>query len=162
MQNQIATSPQTPSALPDAWIDRLFHLLLLAYGSSWSSKWEGVPMAEVKAEWASCLAFASADQMRRALDHCKTSSPYPPSLPEFATLCKAFAPPPDTRNLLPPPRGGTIHPSVQAEITKLLDHTRKQDPKDWARRILKEHADGTYRHIIGIQKAREALGLEPL
>lgn len=154
-----ALSTANRSALPDAWIDRLFQRFAFMYGNNWGAKWAGLPMDQVKAAWAADLAFASADQLRRALDHCKSHNAHPPSSPGFVGLCRAFAPSMETGNRLPAPRGGEIDPKVRAEIAKFLNPDRKRDPKDWARDILKGEAEGTYRDLYGIDLAKAALGV---
>lgn len=154
-----APSTAKRSALPDTWIDRLFQRFALMYGNNWSGKWAGLPMDEVKAVWAADLGFASADQIRKALDHCKGNNPHPPSSSEFVGLCRAFAPAMDTSNRLPPPRGGQIDPKVLAAIADLWTPGRKRNPKDWAREILAGQAEGTYRDAYGIDCARRALGV---
>lgn len=141
-------------------MDRLFQRFATMYGTAWSGKWVNVPLDQVKAAWAEDLAFASSDQLRRALDHCKGHNPHPPSSPEFVGLCHAFAPAMETGNRLPAPRGGEIDPKVRAEIAKFLNPARKRDTKDWARDILKGDAEGTYRDLYGINLARTALGVQ--
>lgn len=156
-----ATSPAKPSALPDAWIDRLFQRFSLMFGNSWASKWGGLPMPQVKALWAEDLAFASAEQIKRALDHCKAHGVHPPSSPEFVSLCRQFAPPPSTAKALPDKRGaGGIDPNVRAEIDRFLNRGEKRDPKDWARQVLSLEADGSYPSFMGVQMARRALGMD--
>ncbi len=160
MDTTTVTSPAIPNALPDAWIDRLFQRLSLMYGNAWSQKWAGLPLADVKAAWAADLAFASADQIRRALDHCRSNNPYPPSSPEFVGLCRAFAPAMDTRRALPDYSRAEMDPQVRAEIARFLNPERKRDPKDWAREVLRLHAEGRYPHHIGVVNARRALGIQ--
>lgn len=129
------------------------------YGRQWLDQWAGVPLAEVRRTWAEDLAFASADQLRRALDHCKGHNKFPPTCPEFVGLCRAFAPAMETGNRLPAPRSGEIDPKVRAEIARILSPNHKRDPKDWAREILKGEAEGTYRDLYGIDLAKAALGV---
>lgn len=162
MDTTIATSPAKQSALPDAWIDRLFQRFSLMYGNAWAQKWAGLPLADVKAAWAADLAFASADQIRRALDHCRANNPHAPSSPEFVGLCRAFAPAMDTSRSLPDYSREAMHPQVRAEIARALNPAKKPDPKDWARDILRLHAEGLYPHHIGVVNARRALGIEGL
>ncbi len=157
--NQL-TSQETPSALPESWIDRLFERFSLMYGVDWSAKWAGIPLEKVKASWSEDLAFASGEQIRKALNHCKTNNRFPPTCPEFAGLCKAFAPSPGGYlSALPAPRSGEIDERVSTEIAKFLESGRERDPKDWARQILAEAKDGTYRYPYGIRCAEIALGL---
>ena len=130
------------------------------YGRLWLDTWAGVGMDEVRTVWAQDLSGFDGDSLRRALDHCKANNKFPPTCPEFAGLCRAFNPSPTGRvNALPAPRGGYIAPEIMSEIAKLLEAGRKRDPKDWARSILKEAKDGTYRHPHGIHCAKEALGI---
>lgn len=160
MNQTVATLRENQSALPEAWIDRLFERFSLMYGADWSAKWAGIPLEKVKASWAEDLAFASGEQVRKALAHCRTNNKFPPSCPEFAGLCKAFAPSPGGfLSALPAPRGGEINPRVMTEIAKFLEAGRERDPKDWARQILSEAKDGTYRYPYGIRSAEIALGL---
>jgi len=154
------TAPPNASREPvrDAWVNRLFERFSLMYGRDWSDKWTGIPMTQVKASWAMDLAPFTADDIRRALEEVRTHNKFPPSCPEFVTLCRVMRPAPVPKFLaLPEPRGGAIAPHVQAEIDKLLDAHRTRDPKDWAREILREHQAGTYRLPIGVQMARQAL-----
>lgn len=163
MSNLSETSQAIPSALPNAWINRLFDRFLTMYGRQWLDLWAGVPLEAVKATWAEDLAAFDADTLRKALEHCRSNNKFPPSSPEFVGLCKSFRPSPAGHYAaLPAPRGGDIDPRVRAEIAKFLEVGRKSDPKDWARRILTEAKDGTYRYPHGINCAEQALGLRPL
>ncbi len=156
---QLATANETSPALPSAWIDRLFERLATMYGKHWFDQWVGVPIEEVKRTWREDLAFASGEQIRRALDHCKTGCKFPPTCPEFAGLCKDFAPQPETgAKRIGAPRGEEVPPYLRAGIREILA-PKQGDHKEWARRILREHEDGTYRHLCGIDMAKRALGL---
>ena len=150
----------TSRVLPSAWIDRLFERFALMYGNQWLAKWQGLDLAAVKSAWSEDLAFASADQIRRALDHCRANNPHPPSSPEFVGLCRAFAPAMDTRRALPNYATEEMPPEVRAAIARVLEPGKKRDPKDWAREVLYLHEQGLYPHIIGVTNARRALGLE--
>lgn len=160
--NQVtATLRANPSALPDAWIDRLFQRFSVMYGNNWSGKWAGIPMADVRSAWAADLSFASAEQIRKALDHCKSHMQHPPSCPEFVGLCRSFAPAMDTRSMLPDKRKhGEIDERVRAAIAEFLNPERKRDPKDWAREVLTLDAQGLYPSMQGVINAKRALGLE--
>lgn len=154
-----ALQNETSQALPSAWIDRLFARFAAMYGKHWFDQWASTPVEAVKAVWAEDLAFASGEQVRRALDHCKTNNKFPPTCPEFAGLCKAFSPALDRSHQLEDLRRESVDPKVRAEIAKFLTTSKSRDPKDWARRILKEEAEGTYRYLYGIDCAKRALGL---
>lgn len=60
------------------------------YGKHWLDMWAGQAMDEVKTVWAEDLAFASVGALRSALAHCQHKSKFPPTLPEFVSLCRDF------------------------------------------------------------------------
>ena len=162
MSNLSEISRATQSALPDAWIAKLFDRFATMYGRLWADTWAGIPMDEVRRTWAEDLAPFDGYVLRKALDHCKANNKFPPSCPEFVGLCRAFKPNPHSHlSALPAPRGSEIDPRVRAEIAKFLQTGRKANPKDWARQILKEANEGSYRDMHGIKCAKEALGIVP-
>lgn len=155
-----AAQNETSAGLPSAWIDRLFERFAVMYGRHWFDLWAGVEIDSVKAAWREDLAFASGEQIRKALDHCRGNNKFPPTLPEFVGLFRAFAPAMDTSRALPDYLRAEMDPLVRAEIARFLNPERKRDPKDWAREILRLHAEGRYPHHIGLVNARRALGIE--
>ena len=158
MTTSLATSPDTLNALPEAWIDRLFDRFAAMYGKHWFDLWADVPMADVKAAWRADLAKVDGEQIRKALEHCKAQCKFPPTLPEFVGLCKAFAIA-RQRPALPDYSRAEIAPEVLAEIAKMFDAQRKRQPDDWARNILKLHAEGKYDSFAGLAMARRAMGI---
>lgn len=154
------TMPSTarPSALPDAWIDRLFMRFAVLYGKHWLDMWAGIPMEQVKAAWASELASVPAERFGPAL---QAVGKFPPTLPEFVALCKPQPPIPSPayhRALLPSQKGAPPSAEVQREIDTLLaGWGGRSDPKKWAREILAEAKAGRYRYAYGIECATEAL-----
>lgn len=84
----LATSPGNQSASP---IDVLFLRLHTMYGARWIDLWQGIPADIVKAEWSRALAGVEVEQVRLALDAIVTKgNPFPPSMPEFVSLCRQF------------------------------------------------------------------------
>lgn len=84
-------STARPSVSPDTLVDRLFRKLALMYGKAWLDLWAGMPIDEVKGEWARTLTGVEPEAMRLALDALLTAGkPFPPSLPEFVSLCRQF------------------------------------------------------------------------
>lgn len=80
-----------PSGSPDALVDRLFQKLHAMYGRQWTDMWAGAPLDAVKAEWARTLTGVEPEAMRLALDAMLTAGKaFPPSLPEFVSLCRQF------------------------------------------------------------------------
>lgn len=87
----LPTLPANPSASPEFLVDRLFRRLHAMYGKHWLDLWVGAPMAEVKAEWARTLTGVSPEALKMALDALlKQGKAFPPSLPEFVSLCRQF------------------------------------------------------------------------
>lgn len=87
------TSPANPPALPDEWAERIFRKLENLYTAKFIDSLGGIPRARVKQAWAEELATYSAAEIKRGLDAC-LSRPWPPTLPEFLTLCR---PPSDAK-----------------------------------------------------------------
>ena len=57
------------------------------YGKHFADMWAGQPVQAVKSVWASDLADYTGEELKRGLEACK-SSRFPPTLPEFAMLCR--------------------------------------------------------------------------
>jgi hypothetical protein len=149
------TSRAKPSALPDAWIDRLFLRFSQMYGKLWLDMWEHIPMDGVKATWAEDLAGCSADQIRHALDHCKTHLKFPPTCPEFVALCREFREKPQNVAYLPAPVS-RMPPHVAEQLRAFVEGKRQGDCRDWARKILANPKEYPW---ISKQMAEEALGV---
>ncbi len=147
------------TALPSAWIDRLFDRFAVLYGKHWFDLWVDVPMADVKDGWSDGLRGISGQQIIAGLEKV---GKFPPTLPEFVALCKPPAVAAAHRPFLPAPKParGAIDARVRSEVDRYLKNAHKPDPKDWARKILVEAGRGDYRILIGIEFAKEALGLE--
>lgn len=75
------------SALPDAWIEKLFNLMEDRYGSLWADRYGAFPRDRVKRTWGSDLADMSRDELARGAEACRDRR-YPPTLPEFRALCR--------------------------------------------------------------------------
>ena len=154
--NELLTAPLNDSIKRP--IDWLFEQLAARYGRHWFDLWSDVPMADVKNAWQEELTGFTMAQAKAAL---AKSGKFPPTLPEFVALCKPDPIPAAQREFARLPAAkGAAHPAVQAEIDRFLKTNRKRDPKDWARKILAEAEAGTYRIPIGIEFAKEALGLK--
>ena len=77
-----------PKPLPKEMIDSLFARLQVRYGSSWSNKWAGIDLADVKDDWAQVLAgyAQSTESIFHGLDCLPTDAP--PNAMQFALLCR--------------------------------------------------------------------------
>lgn len=78
--------------LPESWINRLFSHFEALYGSKFASLWQGTDIANVKRLWAEKLSgFEDKPKaIKLALD-ALDERPFPPTLPEFLTLCRTAA-----------------------------------------------------------------------
>lgn len=85
--NQLSTLPANASALPDSWIERLFQKFEDRYGSLWADRYGNFPRERVMNSWAEDLAGFAGEELRKGLYACKTLK-FPPTLPEFLTLCR--------------------------------------------------------------------------
>lgn len=76
-------------SLPDAWVDRIFEKLTLVYGHQFLSRWDGMPIADVKASWAQELS--RFQQNPGALAYAMENLPAhkAPSVLEFRALCNS-------------------------------------------------------------------------
>jgi hypothetical protein len=85
------TLPPNRRASSERGIDRLFLTLLAMYGSHWLDLWIGCDVDAVKAQWAAALHGVGPDAIRLALDALVTKGkPFPPTMPEFVSLCRQF------------------------------------------------------------------------
>ena len=81
---------QTPATLPMQWVERIFHKLTLIYGRDFTRRWDGMPLEEVKQDWAEELGrFAGqGEAIRYALEHVPDDRP--PTVRAFARLCDVW------------------------------------------------------------------------
>ena len=146
-------------SLPAAWIDRIFEKLALIYGREFTNRWEGLPIADVKADWAHELAgFANwPEAIKYGLENMPPDRA--PTVLQFRDMCRK-AP---AKVMLALPEPAADPDRVKSEVAKLRnsDPTKKQDPKDWARRILARHEAGDKLNPTTLRFAREALNISP-
>lgn len=84
-------STARPSASPESLVDRLFQKLALMYGKHWLDMWAGMPLDAVKSDWAAALYGFDGETIRLAIEHLKTEGKtFPPTQPEFVSLCRQF------------------------------------------------------------------------
>lgn len=142
-------------SLPIAWVDRIFEKLSRTYGREFLSRWDGLPLAEVKDDWAHELAgFANwPEAIKYGLENMPPDRA--PTVLQFRDICRKA--PAKAVKALPAPVADPDR--VKAEIAKLAQRNPmgKQDPKDWARRILARHEAGEKLNPTTLRFAREAL-----
>lgn len=67
------------------WVERIFSVMSASYGTLFADRWRGMNLGEVKAAWAAKLADLSPAELKRGIDALPG---FPPTLPEFALLCR--------------------------------------------------------------------------
>jgi len=86
MTQTLASSTST-TALPEAWVERLFERMLLEYGKRFADQWAQADMDKLIAYWADELAGYSGNELKRGLD-ALSQRDWPPTLPEFKRMCR--------------------------------------------------------------------------
>lgn len=143
--------------LPNAWVDKIFKKLSLVYGRDFASRWEGLDVAEVKADWAHELAGFEANP--KTIAHALQNLPpaKPPTVLEFRALaikCPTEA--------VPAIQAPPADPEKIAEQLLAMEPTRKRpmvDSKGWARRIIGRHKAGDRIKLYSLMCAKKALGI---
>jgi len=137
-------------------IDRLFERLSMTYGIAWDNSIGTAPLNEIKSFWMNQLAgFMQSKESMMAISWALNHLPErPPNLVQFKNLC--YQAPAVEKPQLPSPPADPER--VKQELAKLAGmNTPKQDPKDWARKILGDYAAGVKKSPTVLKMAREAL-----
>lgn len=78
-------STRKPASLDN--IEALFAKFSAMYGTRFAQMWKGTDLSVVKTTWADALSGLTVREVRTGLDACKMR-PWPPTLPEFLSLCR--------------------------------------------------------------------------
>ena len=146
--------------LPMPWVDKIFLTLTLLHGRDFLGRWEGVPIAEVKLDWAERLAcFVSRPEaIGYALDNLHDNKA--PTVLDFRTVCLRCPAP-----VLVALEAPAADPArVAAEFGKMAagapsTKTAAADCKGWAHAIIARHSRGEKVSLAPLRIAREALGM---
>lgn len=144
-------------SLPDSWVDRIFTRLTMVFGRDFLSRYEGLDVAAVKAEWAEDLA--GFQQAPNAIKFALGSLPSdkPPTSLQFRDLCRR-APQYLPKALPEPPPD----PAIVAAALSAIKPSSTPGDRDWALKLReKERANGR-RFLTPFQRHawREALGVD--
>lgn len=103
-------------SVPSAWIDRIFEKLTLVYGAEFLNRWKGVPLEEVKADWARELDGLEnrPEAIKYALDHLPTDKA--PTVLQFRELTRRA--PEKQAIALPPPE---VNPAAVARAIEMAN-----------------------------------------
>nr|WP_289815053.1 hypothetical protein [Delftia tsuruhatensis] len=129
------------------------------YGATWLRQWEGVDMNLVKSDWGNELSgFArNLEPLRYALRNLPDRCPNVSQFRAIANCC----PLPEFKQLEAPRASEKV---VAEQIAKQTDlkaaMTPRNDPKEWAKVIVKRHEMGDRIRPLVLLFARQALGME--
>lgn len=73
--------------VPETWIEKLFHKMLLEYGKKFTDQWGMVDTGEMIAHWSRELAGYSGAEIKAGVDGLSSRS-WPPTLPDFKAMCR--------------------------------------------------------------------------
>lgn len=122
--------------IPIDWVERIFQKLTVRYGRDFVNRYEGVPLAEVKDDWAKVLA--GFDTWPSAIAYGLENLPpaKPPTAEEFRAICRKA---PQVQKALPAPTIPADPERVQAVIQSA---TKKHQTSaiSWAERPKTMHA----------------------
>jgi hypothetical protein len=142
------------NASADALVDLIFSKCTLVYGRDFLGRWEGLDMAEVKADWRRELhgwLIANPQAIRHALENLPAGKP--PDVLQFRELCRRR---PEAAPLaLEAPRANPER--VRREIARLRDLRRDVGPKHWAHRLRERDQAGERLCVVQRVMYREAL-----
>lgn len=143
-------------SLPEAWVEKVFTKLSLVYGHQFLSRWDGLDLAHVKADWAHELA--AYQQAPQAIAFALENLPQkPPTVLEFRALCQR-AP---SRNAQQQRIGHDATPAdperVREAVGYLRGRLRQRDPREWAHNLKARHDAGQKLSPYQIACYRDAL-----
>ena len=147
-------------SLPERWVDRIFSRLTVVYGTEFTRRWEGLDVAEVKADWARELTGfqQSPRAIGYALENLPTSKP--PNVLEFRAICLRGVH--DNATAITYTPAPADPERVAAEFAKIRPQSQDNaDMKAWARRLQARDADGEKLNQNQIRCYKNALGLHP-
>lgn len=143
-------------SLPDAWVEQIFSKLTLVYGHAFLSRWDGLDINAVKADWGKELA--GFQQSPRSINYALANLPErAPTVLEFRALARR-APP----EVLPRLDAPSADPKrMEEELAKLRAAANlprgEDDRRGWARAIVARHRAGDKATPTVLRIAEECL-----
>lgn len=147
-------------SLPDNWVDKIFMKLSVTFGRDFLMRWEGVPLPDVKRDWAHELSGFQQNPgaIAHGLEHCVTLAK-PPTVHEFKAACLRRPNPAPVALLDAPPADPQ---RVAAEVSR-WGHLRQAAPvhgdRCWAKNIVERYTQGAKVGIYALKAAREVVGM---
>lgn len=144
-------------SLPDSWTDKLFRKLSATYGQAFLRQYDGVPMEDVKTNWAHELACFQQNPQAIARGLELLPADRAPTVLQFRDLCKSSAPSEILR--LPEPAGEPVAPEVVAATKAAFQRKDARGWRDWATVLRRRHESGEKLTRYQISAYRETLGI---
>jgi hypothetical protein len=144
-------------SLPAAWVDRIFEKLSLVYGRDFASRWEGLDIAAVKADWGHELAGLA--QSSRSIAFALSNLPSdgkPPTVLQFRQLARSAPPPPR----IEAPPSAPADPGRVADALAGMHRPGQQHPKAWAWK-LKAREESDPKRLTAAQRDAWRATLQP-
>lgn len=134
-------------------VDNVFRRFMGVYGNRFTRMWEGLDLADVKAQWAAELHRFDAAAIRHGLDHLPAT--LPPTLLEFCQLCNRA--PATAMPALPKPTASAA--VIERAVNDALARTQDSlsGPKAWAYRLRAREEAGEKLTLFVRKAWREAL-----
>lgn len=146
--------------LPMSWVNKIFQTLTVLHGREFLGRWEGVPIEDVKADWAERLGcfLTRPKAIEYALENLHDNKS--PTALDFRTVCLRCPAP-----VLPALDAPAADPArVATELAKMAAPAPAPraavDHKAWAKVIIAKHEAGIKVNPGPLRFARQALGLE--
>lgn len=150
-------------SLPTAWVEKIFDKLTLNYGVDFMARYKGIPISDVKTDWADVLGCFESRPSAIAF-FLENLPDRPPTAQQAKNLCLAA---PHVENTLAIENESAAGKArIAEELAKLaplrqsLNNVEKKDCRAWARKLLAEHAAGFKKTPAVLQMARNAVGAE--
>jgi hypothetical protein len=144
-------------SLPAKWTDRIFDKLTIVYGSHFLSRWAGLNIADVKADWSHELrGFAEQpDAIRFGLENLPADQP--PTVLQFRAICNRRPDPGLPK--LPPPAPGAQPEQVAKRIAKVTENAMSGiHPRQWAFNLRRREQGGERLSMVQRHAWRSVLG----
>jgi hypothetical protein len=126
-------------SLPENWVDRIFRKLGATYGQAFLRQYDGVDLADVKANWAHELAvFQQApDAIAYGLDHLPVDRP--PTVLQFRDCCRRPTEHATSTLKLPLPKPD---PALARAVRAAWKPAGTGGPRAWAERLREREQRG--------------------
>lgn len=144
-------------SLPEPWVEKIFRKLSATYGQAFMRQYDGVDLADVKANWAHELGvFQQApDAIAYGLDHLPVDRP--PTVLQFRDCCRRPTEHSTSTLRLPMPKPD---PKLARAIRDAWKPVGSGGPRAWANRLRDREQSGEKLTAFQRSAWREALAAE--